>query len=99
MDELYVDRSDDYPTEVDGAGELFGFRRGSDEETQRSYHRHSEEAANAYCHRSWVFQGLTGLQLGWRAWWRSALMCTHDLSEHCVGHLCPTVSWPRDRAA
>ena len=24
MDELYVDRSDDYPTEVD-AGELFGF--------------------------------------------------------------------------
>ena len=28
MDELYVDRSDDYPTEVDGAGELFGFVEG-----------------------------------------------------------------------
>ena len=28
MDKLYVDRSDDYPTEVDGAGELFGFVEG-----------------------------------------------------------------------
>ena len=28
MDELYVDRSDDYPAEADGAGELFGFVEG-----------------------------------------------------------------------
>ena len=85
MDELYVDRSDDYPTEVDGAGELFGFVEGR---TRR--HKGATTVIRKRRQMPIVSPPLLGVSgLDWTAAWMESMVAVgFDVHARPLGALC-----------